>query len=239
MAWYAFKNEKYPFSTTELRSELKHTFWLLNRVASAKALAKLLNGHPVFKNYETILAAGDGRPEDDINVNEKSLDRVRAAIKEHERTITLSVSQLTTGVTVREWSAVLMLSNIKSPSLYMQAAFRAQNPWDYEADGEKRQKQNAYIFDFAPERTLTIYDEFANNLNSKTASGGGTTDDRENNIKTLLNFFPVIAEDSDGKMVELDVKQVLTIPKALKAREVVKRGFMSNLLFQNISGIFA
>jgi hypothetical protein len=233
------RNEKYPFSTKELRDELKHTFWLLNRVASARALAKLLKRHPVFENYEIILAAGDGRTEDDLTVNEKSLDRVRVAIKAHEKTITLSVGQLTTGVTVPEWSAVLMLSNVKSPSLYMQAGFRAQNPWDFKSGGEMRQKQNAYIFDFAPERTLIIYDEFANNLKSKTVGGGGTTVDREGNIKTLLNFFPVIAEDDEGKMVELDVRQVRTIPKAIKAREVVKRGFMSNLLFQNISGIFA
>jgi len=234
------KNEKYPFSTPELRAELKHTFWLLNRVASAKALEKLLCEHPVFENYEVVLAAGDGRTdEDDPVINQKSLDRVKAAIKAHDRTITLSVGQLTTGVTVPEWTAVMMLSNLKSPSLYMQAAFRAQNQWSYVVDGEKHRKENAYVFDFAPGRTLIIYDEFANNLNSKTVAGGGTTDDRESNIRQLLNFFPVIAEDSEGKMVELDVRQVLTIPKAIKAQEVVKRGFMSNLLFQNISGIFA
>jgi len=234
------RNEKYPFSTPELRSELKHTFWLLNRVASAKALEKLLKEHPVFEHYEVVLAAGDGRTdEDDQIVNQKSLNKVRAAIKEHDRTITLSVGQLTTGVTVPEWTAVMMLSNVKSPSLYMQAAFRAQNQWSYLVNDETYRKQNAYVFDFAPERTLIIYDEFANNLNGKTVGGGGTTDDRETNIRKLLNFFPVIAEDSDGKMVELDVKQVLTIPKAIKAQEVVKRGFMSNLLFQNISGIFA
>lgn len=234
------RNEKYPFSTKELRAELKHTFWLLNRVASAKALEKLLREHPVFEHYEVVLAAGDGRTdEDDPVINQKSLDRVRAAIKAHDRTITLSVGQLTTGVTVPEWTAVMMLSNLKSPSLYMQAAFRAQNQWSFDVDGEKHRKQNAYVFDFAPERTLNIYDEFANNLNSKMVGGGGTTDDREANIRELLNFFPVIAEDSDGKMVELDVRQVLTIPKAIKAQEVVKRGFMSNLLFQNISGIFA
>ena len=233
------KNEKYPFSTEELRTELKHTFWLLNRVASAKALKKLLDSHDVFKHYEVVLAAGDGKSDDDPVDNQKALDRVRAAIKAHDKTITLSVSQLTTGVTVPEWTAVMMLSDLKSPSLYMQAAFRAQNQWSFEVDGEKCRKQNAYVFDFAPQRTLTIYDEFANNLNSKTVSGGGTTDDRETNIKKLLNFFPVIAEDSDGKMIELDVRQILTIPKAIKAQEVVKRGFMSNLLFQNVSGIFA
>lgn len=233
------RNHKYPFSTKELRDKLKHTFWLLNRVDSAKALQKLLQQHPVFENYEVVLAAGDGRSADDQIINQNSLERVRQAIKQHDKTITLSVGQLTTGVTVPEWTAVLMLSNMKSPSLYMQAAFRAQNPWTYVVEGEMRQKENAYVFDFAPERTLIIYDEFANNLSSNTTNGGGTSTDRKDNIQVLLNFFPVIAEDDQGQMVELDVNQVLTIPKVIKAQEVVRRGFMSNLLFQNVSGIFA
>lgn len=233
------QNEKYPFSTKELRDEIKHSFWLLNRVDGAKALAKLLKNHPVFENYHIVLAVGDGRGDDNDMISGKALNRVKQAIKENDKTITLSVGQLTTGVTIPEWTAVLMLSNLKSPALYMQTAFRAQNAWRYEKDGQFYQKKNAYVFDFAPERTLTIYDEFANNLSLKTSNGNGTTDERENNIKELLNFFPVIAEDSEGKMVELDVNQVLTIPKVFKATEVVKRGFMSNLLFQNISGIFS
>lgn len=233
-------NEKYPFSTQELRNELKHTFWLLNRVASAKALQKLLKEHSVFKNYEIVLAAGDGRVQENNHIaDQKSLDRVRKTISTYDKTITLSVGQLTTGVTIPEWSAVLMLSNIKSPSLYMQAAFRAQNPWEYDVEGKRHRKENAYVFDFAPERTLIIYDEFANNLSSNTNGGKGTTEERKSNIRNLLNFFPVIAEDKEGKMVELDVNQVLTIPKTIKAQEVVRRGFMSNLLFQNVSGIFA
>lgn len=234
------RNEKYPFSTKALRDELKHTFWLLNRVASAKALQKLLKEHPVFENYEIILAAGDGQGHDsDVINNDKSLVRVKKAVKTHDKTITLSVGQLTTGITIPEWTAVLMLSNVKSPSLYMQAAFRAQNPWEYQVNGQVYQKDNAYVFDFAPERTLIIYEEFANDLSRRTANGGGTSDDRKENIKHLLNFFPVIAEDSEGKMIELDATQVLTIPKAIKAQEVVRRGFMSNLLFKNVSGIFA
>ncbi|EJM2462512.1 DEAD/DEAH box helicase family protein [Staphylococcus pseudintermedius] len=233
-------NEKYPFSTKELRNELKHTFWLLSRVASAKALKRLLNNHPVFENYKVVLAVGDNRiQEDDQIVNLKSLDKVKKAISENEKTITLSVGQLTTGVTVPEWTAIMMLSNVKSPSLYMQAAFRAQNPWEYKVDNNIFKKENAYVFDFAPDRTLLIYDEFANNLSSKTSNGKGTTEDRKSNIRKLLNFFPVIAEDNEGKMVELDVNQILTIPKAIKAKEIVRRGFMSNLLFQNVTGIFA
>lgn len=234
------RNEKYPFSTKDLRQELKHTFWLLNRVDSAKALEKLLNNHPVFEQYKVVLAAGDGKSlDEDEKKNEKSFNRVKQAIEKYDKTITLSVGQLTTGVTIPEWTAVLMLSNMQSSSLYMQAAFRAQNPWEYEVNGEVRRKENAYVFDFAPERTLMIYDEFANNLAISTANGNGTTEERRENIRELLNFFPVIAEDTDGKMIPLDVDKVLTIPKSIKAKEVVKRGFMSNLLFQNISGIFA
>ena len=233
------KNEKYPFSTPELRDELKHTFWFLNRVASAKALSKLLKEHEIFSEYEVIIAAGDGNAEvEDISKNEASLARVKKAIEENDKTITLSVGQLTTGITVPAWSAVMMLTNIKSPSLYMQAAFRAQNAYEFEEDGELKRKENAYIFDFAPERTLILFDEFANNLKTSTSNGGGTSEEREQNIATLLNFLPVIGEDSEGKMIELDAGKVLSIPHQLKATEVVRHGFMSNFLFANISGIF-
>ena len=228
---------KFPFSTPELRDELRHTFWMLNRVDSAKALAKKLRRHPVFKDYEVVLAAGDGKLDDD-EASARSLDRVREAIATHERTITLSVGQLTTGVTVPEWTAVLMLSNMKSPSLYMQAAFRAQNPCLFNRGGEFLRKENAYVFDFDPARTLTIFEEFANDLYTDTASGGGTADDRKQRVRTLLNFFPVIGEDEDGEMVELDAERVLSIPRRIRSREVVRRGFMSDFLFQNISNVF-
>lgn len=229
--------KKFPFSTPELRNELRHTFWMLNRVDSARALAKKLQKHPVFKDYEIVLAAGDGKI-DDASETQKSLDRVRSAIAEHDRTITLSVGQLTTGVTIPEWAAVLMLSNMKSPSLYMQAAFRAQNPCLFCHDGKYLRKENAYVFDFDPARTLTIFEEFANDLYTDTAAGGGTLDDRKQRIRTLLNFFPVIGEDENGEMIELDAERVLSIPRRIRSREVVRRGFMSDFLFQNISNVF-
>lgn len=231
--------ERFPFSTPELRDELKHTFWLLNRVDSAKALAKKLKNHPVFGKYEVVLAAGDGSLDEDVKESKKAFDRVQEAIEKYDKTITLSVGQLTTGVTVKPWTAVMMLSSMKSPSEYMQAAFRAQNPYTYQdEDGNVIQKENAYVFDFDPTRTLTIFDEFANNLSADTARGNGTAEQREENIRRLLNFFPVIGEDEEGKMVELDPKQVLSIPRRLKSQEVVKHGFMNNFLFANISNIF-
>ena len=127
-------NEKYPFFTPELRGELKHTMWFLNRVASAKALAKLLKEDPVFCEYEVIPAAGDGKMSED-DETKKAYDRVKKTIAEHDKTITLTVGQLTVGVTIPEWSAVLMLCNLTSPSSYMQAAFRAQNPCVLTNDG--------------------------------------------------------------------------------------------------------
>lgn len=229
--------EKYPFSTPELRSELKHTMWYLNRVASAKALAELLKKDEVFSEYEIVLAAGDGKLSDD-DAAEAALSRVKKAIASYDKTITLTVGQLTVGITVPEWSGVLMLCNLKSPSSYMQAAFRAQNPCIVTSNGQRYRKQTAYVFDFDPARTLIVFDEFANNLSKKTADGRGTSYDRQENIKRLLNFFPVLGEDDEGKMVELDAAQVLSIPRKLKSQEVVRRGFMSNFLFQNIGNIF-
>ena len=94
------------------------------------------------------------------------------------------------------------------------------------------------MFDFDPARTLIIFDEFANNLSPDTADGKGTSDARKDNIRRLLNFFPVLGEDDQGHMVELDAAQVLSIPRRLKSQEVVRHGFMSNFLFQNIGNVF-
>lgn len=230
--------EKFPFSTLELRDELKHTFWILDRIDSAKALAKKLQEHKVFKDYKIVLAAGDGRLSEEEEIK-KSFDKVRDAVENNEKTITISVGQLTTGVTIPEWTAVLMLSNMKSPALYMQAAFRSQNPWRYQENGELYVKRNAYVFDFDPARTLIIFEEFANDLSKNTSGGKGDSEKRKQNVRELLNFFPVIGEDEMGEMVELDAEKVLTIPRKIRSLEVVRRGFMSNFLFQNISNIFS
>lgn len=228
---------KFPFSTEELRNELKHTFWLLNRVDSARLLAEKLHKHPVFKDYQIVLAAGDGRQSEEEAIT-KSFDKVTAAIKQYDKTITLSVGQLTTGITVPEWTGVLMLSNIKSPELYMQAAFRAQNPCLFATGDGYLRKENAYVFDFDPARTLTIYEKVANDLSPNTTDGRGDVATRKENVRELLNFFPVIGEDEKGEMAELDAEKVLSIPHKIRSQEVVRRSFMSNYLFQNISNVF-
>lgn len=229
--------EKFPFSTPELRKELKHTFWLMDRVDSAKAMGKKLRENPVFSDYEIVIAAGDGKLDDEEEV-EKSYDKVVKAIRENDKTITLSVGQLTTGITIPEWTGVLMLSNVKSPSLYMQAAFRSQNPCLFVEDGKTLRKENAYVFDFDPIRTLDVFEKFANDLSSETSRGKGDSDRRKSQIRELLNFFPVYGEDDNGEMIPLDAEKVLITPRRIYAKEVVNCGFMSNFLFKNISNIF-
>ncbi len=232
------RQEKFPFSTPELRDELRHTFWLLNRVSSAKALAKKLEVHSIFHDYKIILAAGDGRQsEDDEKIREDAFNRVTKAIHENDKTITLSVGQLTTGVTIPEWTGVLMLSNMSSPSLYMQAAFRAQTPCLFQVGEESMRKENSYVFDFDPARTLTIFEKYANDLIPSSSSERGD-DDRKRRVRELLNFFPVYGEGNEGEMIKLDAESVLSIPRRIHAREVVDRGFMSNFLFSNISAVF-
>ena len=236
--------EKYPFSTPELRKQLAHTMWYMNRVSSAKALANMLKDDPVFCEYKVVIAAGNVKQNNEISETENqkqtnAYNLVKETIENCDKTITITVGQLTVGVTIPKWSGVLMLCNLKSPSAYMQAAFRAQNPCTFtDADGKRYMKETAYVFDFDPARTLVIYDQFANDLMQDTTNDSGTTEDRKKNIKRLLNFFPVLGEDDQGAMIELDAAKVLSIPRRLKCTEVVRRGFMSNFLFNNIANVF-
>jgi superfamily II DNA or RNA helicase len=230
--------EKYPLGSESTRSQIKHSLWLMERVDGAKALARKLKNHPAFKDYHIVVAAGDGKIEDGDTVDDAFL-KVKDAIAKYDRTITISVGQLTTGVTIPEWSAVFMLCNVASASLYIQAAFRAQNPCLIQDDnGTFVRKENAYIFDFDPARTLDIMEQFANNLYTETAAGRGDAQQRSQNIDKLMRYFPIYGEDDDGVLVSYRPEDVILIPSKIQSREVVKHGFMCNFLFQNVGRIF-
>lgn len=230
--------EKYPLANEDTKSQIKHSLWLLDRVDSAKALAKKLKTHPKFKDYQIIVAAGDGKIEDDEKVD-NSFNKVIEAISKYDKTITLSVGQLTTGVTIPEWSAVFMLCNVKSPSLYIQASFRAQNPCLIkDNNGEFIRKENAYIFDFDPARTLDIMEQFANDLYADTTMGRGNANQRAANIEKLIKYFPIVGENEDGELVDYTPEDVITIPSKIQSKEIVKHGFMCNFLFQNVGRLF-
>ncbi len=226
----------YPFADSKTRDELRHTFWLLPQYGGVKMtelLKKLLKQHSYFKDHEIIMAAGDG--DDDRPKSDKALQEVHRKIGDkpwQTKTITLSCGQLTTGVTVAPWTAVLMLNNLSSPSLYLQAAFRSQNPWRYEIDGTTYNKTDCYVFDFAPDRILKIVDDYANL--DVTRSTNAT---RKQNIRKLINYLPVISLDRSGSMKYLEASEILEMPHYYDARDIVDNGFMSNKLF-NIGNIF-
>ena len=249
-------DKKYPFSTAESRSSLKHTFWLMQSVgdtetANVKALAKKLRKHPIFGQYTIVVAADNGKIDEDDKVVESHYKRVMQAIKDCDNgtsgtqgTITLSVKSLTTGVTVPQWTGVLMLSERNSASEYMQASFRAQNPYIFSKTNDMTgetvlyRKTDAYVFDFNPAHTLEIVEGFANNLCSDTVNGNGTFEERKSNVEHLLKYMPVTGEDESGTMTPFDADTVMLIPRKLRAEDVVRHGFMCDSLFQNITKVF-
>jgi hypothetical protein len=235
-----------PFDTEGKRDQLRHTFWLLPGVKECKAMKRVLNSHPIFgkdgENYAVVLAAGKG---DDEHDGKTILSRVQQAItdKPYEtKTITLSCGQLTTGITVPEWTAVFMLYGAgslsdgvtrSSSTKYLQAAFRAQNPWKYKVGAEETYKTDCFVFDFAPDRVLTIIQDYAISLASSTMG------EHKKSIRKLLNFLPVIAVDENGQMRELNAEDVVELPMKLTAKEIVDGRFIaSNKIFANIGNIF-
>ena len=92
--------------------------------------------------------------------------------------------------------------------------------------------------DFDQPELLRFLSSLQTTLTRKLPGDKGDFDSRKQHVRELLNFFPVYGEDDEGSMIELDAEKVLTIPRHIHAREVVERGFMSNFLFANISGIF-
>lgn len=235
--------ETFPLSSKKTREALAHSFWLMPTVSAAKAMSAELKNHPVFKEYEIINVAGDikntKKDSDEYEKENAAYGIVKSAIKNHSKTITLTVQRLVSGITIPEWTSVFVLSEIRSPQTYMQAAFRAQNPCVFEINGKFYRKTNSYVFDFNPERSLDVVEQFANDLYSDTAGGRGSHESRKENISELLKYLPITGEDEEGNFSPLTAEQVLSIPRTIRCTEVVRRGFMCNFLFSSdFSGIF-
>lgn len=232
------ETSNYPFSKDEYRLAFNHTLWVVPGVKEAKALEKLLKQHDIFKHFSIVNVAGDN---DDDEASENALDELRRKITRHGRetnTITLSCGRLTTGVTVREWSAVFYLkgSENTSASTYMQTIFRAQTPYEFEEDGIKKYKAMACVFDFAPDRSLKMLAEaarfFAKTKNKDKLEKSAVANQRElNAMKELLDFCPVIAyEGGEMKQFE-DANALFAKLSEAKIDRVVQRGFDDTALY--------
>lgn len=211
----------YPYSNNEYRELFKHSLWMLPGVKEAKALSSLLKSHPVFGSgaFEIINVAGEG---DEESKSVESLTKVKSGIKSanvnNTYTITLSCGKLTTGVTIPEWTAVLMLSGSFSTSAsnYLQTIFRVQSPCNI--DGKI--KSNCYVFDFAPDRTLKMLADSV-----KISTKAGKTKDSDRVIMgDFLNYCPVISV-SGTQMKEYNVNNLLQQLKRAYAERVINNGF--------------
>ena len=221
------EDNNYPFSREEYRSMFKHTFWLVPGVKEAKALSKMLKTHKVFRYFSTVNIAGDG---DEEKPYDQALKLVRDNIKEHEYTITISCGKLTTGVTVREWTGIMMLSGSSSVSAggYMQAIFRVQSPGVI--DG--KQKENCYVFDFAPDRALKVVAK-VNELSKKSKR---SDEDSRIALREFLNFCPVISVEGTS-MRKYSVDSMMRQIKKISVEHAINSGFDDDSIYKKDTGI--
>lgn len=219
-------DDVYPFANKRYRDIFRHTLWMVPGVKAAKALAAMLRNHPVFRLFKIVNVAGDG---DEEEPNEEALRKVNNAIgpdPDMTCTITLSCGRLTTGVSVKPWTGVLMLSGSHNTaaSAYMQTIFRVQTP----ATINGRVKEDCYVFDFAPDRTLKVLAETAK---ISTKAGKQTTSDRQQ-LGEFLNFCPIIAVDG-SKMKRFNTEQMLQQLKRVYVERVVQNGFEDGYLYND------
>ena len=220
------KDSCYPFANEEYRSIFRHTLWMLPGVKEARALSALLQQHPVFQHFTIVNVAGDGDEEEE---SRDALEAVNNAIgkdPDATRSITLSCGRLTTGVSVPAWTAVFMLSGSynTATSGYMQTIFRVQTP----ATINGRMKEQCYVFDFAPDRTLRVLAETA-----KISAKAGKTSQTDRKIMAdFLNFCPVISIEG-SRMNKLDVPRMLEQLKKIYVERVVRNGFEDNSLYND------
>jgi len=217
----------FPYSDVRLLPYLQHSFWFLPNVAACQAMANLLHEkHNVFwRGYTVIVAAGAL-----AGIGLQALPPVREAIGSgfDSKTITLSCGKLTTGVTIAQWSSILMLRNLKSPETYFQAAFRVQSPWSIRnpngdnPNEEEVLKPICFVFDFAPTRALRQLSEYGIGLSPNERNP-------ENAVKDLVSFLPVLAYDGSN-MTQVDAGGILDIAMAGTSATLLARKWESALL---------
>ena len=216
-----------PFSDARLLGVLSHSFWFLPSVAACHAMRNLLakKQNRFYHDYTVIVAAGSA-----AGIGVAALPPVQDAMDDPltAKTITLSCGKLTTGVTVKPWTGILMLRNSSSPETYFQAAFRVQSPWTVgNPDGaspnsEQIIKEECYVFDFAPDRALRQIADYSCRLNVNEANP-------EKKVEEFISFLPVLAYDGSS-MKQIDAAGILDMAMSGTTATLLARRWESALL---------
>ena len=220
------RDSLYPYSNDTFRRIFRHTLWLVPGVKAARALSAKLKTHPVFGMFQIVNVAGNG---DEDEENAEALKMVNKAIGEdpdETYTITLSCGRLTTGVSIKPWTAVFMMAGSFSTSAaqYMQTIFRVQTPFTIHG----RMKEQCYAFDFAPDRTLRVLAETA----KVSAKAGKQTEEDRRILGDFLNFCPIISIDG-SQMKPYDVNKMMSQLKKAQIEKVVQCGFEDGALYND------
>ena len=216
----------YPYSCDKFRRIFRHTLWVVPGVKAARALSAKLKAHPVFSLFQVVNVAGNG---DEDEENAEALQMVDKAIgpdSDVTYTITLSCGRLTTGVSIKPWTAVFMMAGSFSTSAaqYMQTIFRVQTPYTHNG----RMKEQCYAFDFAPDRTLRVLAETA----KVSAKAGKQSDEDRKILGDFLNFCPIISIDG-SQMKPYDVNKMMSQLKKAQIEKVVQGGFEDFALYND------
>lgn len=217
------KRPPMPFSDTRLLNVLSHTLWFLPNVASCQAMANLLEAkqNAFYHDYKINVCAGAS-----AGIGLDALQPVLNSMGNplETKTITLSCGKLTTGVTIKPWTGIFMLRNLKSPETYFQAAFRVQSPWEITDDNANRRimKQECYIFDFALDRALRQISDYSCRLNVDESNP-------EKKVAEFISFLPVLAYDG-STMKQINAQDVLDIAMAGTSATLLAKRWESALL---------
>lgn len=216
-----------PFSDARLLEALSHSFWFLPSVAACHAMRNLLTRRQnrFYHDYKIIVAAGSG-----AGIGAAALPPVQEAMDDPltSKTITLSCGKLTTGVTVKPWTGIMMLRDSNSPETYFQAAFRVQSPWTViNPDGaspkvEQIIKRECYVFDFAPDRALRQIADYSCRLNVDESNP-------EKKVEEFISFLPVLAYDGSS-MKQIDAAGILDMAMSGTTATLLARRWESALL---------
>jgi len=221
------KKPAFPFSDVRLLNILTHTFWFLPSVASVYAMKNLLKQkqNKFYHDYKVIVAAG-AKAGIGLDALQPVLDTMDNPLK--TKTITLSCGKLTTGVSIKPWSGIFMLRNLRSPETYFQSAFRVQTPWQIKnPDGkspnkEEIVKKECYVFDFAPNRALVQVSEYSSRLDVSES-------DPEKKVEEFIKFLPILAYDGSS-MKQIDAAGVLDMAMSGTTATLLARKWESALL---------
>lgn len=220
------KDSLYPYANEEYRNIFCHTLWMVPGVKEARALSAMLQTHPVFQHFKVVNVAGDGDQDEESRDALEAVEQAIGKDPDATRTITLSCGRLTTGVSVKAWTAVFMLSGSynTAASSYMQTIFRVQTP----ATINGRMKEQCYVFDFAPDRTLKVIAETA----KISAKAGKTSQSDRKAMGEFINFCPIISIEG-SQMNRFDVPRMLEQLKRVYVERVVRNGFEDNSLYND------